>query len=47
MAFFATLKGSNRYAILHRTQTAKTPKTRAERIARFVAMLEHGEVFHP
>ncbi|HMC97713.1 MAG TPA: YdeI/OmpD-associated family protein, partial [Flavobacteriales bacterium] len=23
-AFFATLKGSNRYAILHRTQTAKT-----------------------
>ncbi|MEO8590858.1 MAG: YdeI/OmpD-associated family protein [Flavobacteriales bacterium] len=46
-AFFATLKGSNRYAILYRTQTAKKPETRAKRIATFVAMLERGEAFHP
>jgi len=46
-AFFTTLKGSNRYAILHRTQTAMRPETRAKRIATFVAMLERGEVFYP
>lgn len=46
-AFFATLKGSNRFAILHRTQTAKLPATRAKRIATFVAMLERGEVIYP
>lgn len=46
-AFFATLTGSNRFAILHRTQTAQLPATRAKRIATFVAMLERGEVFYP
>lgn len=46
-AFFATIKGNNRFAIVHRTQTAKTPATRAKRIATFVAMLERGEVFYP
>ncbi len=46
-AFFATLTGSNRFAILHRTQTAKLPATRAKRIATFVAMLERGDVFYP
>jgi uncharacterized protein YdeI (YjbR/CyaY-like superfamily) len=38
-AFFETLKGANRYAILYRIQTAVKPETRARRIAEFVAML--------
>src|SRR5262245_55297719 len=42
-AFFATLKGQNRYAILHRVQTAKKPETRARRIEKFVAMCAAGE----
>jgi uncharacterized protein YdeI (YjbR/CyaY-like superfamily) len=45
-AFFATLKGANRYAILYRIGTAKKPETRARRIAEFVAMLERGETVH-
>jgi uncharacterized protein YdeI (YjbR/CyaY-like superfamily) len=46
-AFFATLSGQNRYAILHRIQTAKRAETRARRIERFVAMLAAGETLHP
>jgi uncharacterized protein YdeI (YjbR/CyaY-like superfamily) len=46
-AFFATLKGRNRYAILFRLQTAKRPETRAKRLRDFVAMLERGETLHP
>ena len=46
-AFFATLSSQNRYAILHRIQTAKKPKTRAGRIERFVAMLERRETLYP
>jgi uncharacterized protein YdeI (YjbR/CyaY-like superfamily) len=46
-AFFETLSSQNRYAILHRVQTAKKPETRARRIATFVAMLERGETLHP
>jgi uncharacterized protein YdeI (YjbR/CyaY-like superfamily) len=45
-AFFDTLKGQNRFAILHRVQTAVKPETRARRIAQFVAMLERGETIH-
>jgi uncharacterized protein YdeI (YjbR/CyaY-like superfamily) len=45
--FFARLKGRNRYAILHRVQTAKKPETRARRIETFVAMLARGETLHP
>ena len=41
--FFATLNSQNRYAILHRIQTAKKPETRAKRIAQFVEMLAKGE----
>ena len=41
-SFFATLRGANRYAILHRIQTARHPETRARRIAQFVAMLAEG-----
>ena len=46
-AFFATLKGANRYAILYRIQSAVKPETRARRIAEFVAMLQRGETLHP
>jgi uncharacterized protein YdeI (YjbR/CyaY-like superfamily) len=45
-AFFATLNGANRYAILYRVTTAKKPETRAKRIAEFVAMLKRGETIH-
>jgi uncharacterized protein YdeI (YjbR/CyaY-like superfamily) len=43
---FATLSGSNRYAILYRIQEAKRPETRARRIAQIVEMLARGETFH-
>jgi uncharacterized protein YdeI (YjbR/CyaY-like superfamily) len=46
-AAFAALDGRNRYAVLHRIQTAKRPETRARRIERFVAMLAAGETLHP
>jgi uncharacterized protein YdeI (YjbR/CyaY-like superfamily) len=42
-AFFAGLDSQNRYAILHRVQTAKKPETRARRIAQFVTMLSRRE----
>lgn len=45
-AFFATLKGANRYAILYRVGTAKKPETRAKRIGEFMALLERGETIH-
>jgi len=45
--FFEALDGANRYAILYRVQTAKKPATRADRIARFVAMCARGETLHP
>lgn len=46
-AFFATLKGANRYAILYRIHDAKTAKTRAARIEKFVAMLALHQTIHP
>lgn len=46
-AFFATLKSTNRYAILFRVHTAKKLETRAKRIAQFVEMLEKGETLYP
>ncbi len=46
-AFFDALDAANRYAILYRVQTAKRPQTRAERIARFVAMCARHETIHP
>ncbi len=45
-AFFATLRGANRYAILYRVQDAQRPETRTRRIDRFVAMLARGETLH-
>ncbi|HQW05094.1 MAG TPA: YdeI/OmpD-associated family protein [Flavobacteriales bacterium] len=44
--FFDTLKGSNRYAILHRLHTAKKAETRARRLTLFISMLERGETIH-
>ena len=45
-AFFETLKGANRYSILHRIQTAVKPETRARRITQFIGMLERNETIH-
>ncbi len=45
-AFFKTLDGANRYAILWRIQTVKKAETRARKIELFVAMLERGERIH-
>jgi uncharacterized protein YdeI (YjbR/CyaY-like superfamily) len=45
-AFFDTLTGANRYAILYRVHEAKKPETRAARIAKFVAMCARGETVH-
>jgi len=46
-AFFSGLDRQNRYAILHRIQTAKRPETRARRIAQFVALLAEGKKLYP
>jgi uncharacterized protein YdeI (YjbR/CyaY-like superfamily) len=46
-AAFERLDSANRYAILHRLQTAKRPGTRERRIAKFVEMLSRGERIHP
>ncbi len=46
-AFFDELDAANRYAILYRVTTAKKPETRAERIAKFVAMCAAGKTIHP
>ena len=46
-AFFAGLDSRNRYAVLHRIATARTPATRAARIRVFVEMLEKGELLYP
>jgi len=44
--FFATLSGSNRFAILYRIHDAKRAETRTRRIEKFVAMLARGETIH-
>jgi len=46
-AFFEELDSANRYAILYRVQTAKTPETRSERVQRFVTMCARHETIHP
>jgi uncharacterized protein YdeI (YjbR/CyaY-like superfamily) len=46
-AFFETLDGSNRYAVLYRIGDAKKAETRARRIEKFVAMLARHETLHP
>lgn len=44
-AFFATLTGANRYAILYRLHDAK-PTAREGKLAQFVAMLARRETIH-
>ena len=46
-AFFETLDGRNRYAVLYRIQDVKKAETRARRIEKYVAMLARGEKLHP
>jgi hypothetical protein len=46
-AFFATIDGRNRYAVLFRIQNSKKHETRAKKIAQFVEMLANGEKLHP
>jgi hypothetical protein len=45
-AFFATLSGANRYAILYRIGAVKRAEARARKIASFIAMLERHETVH-
>jgi uncharacterized protein YdeI (YjbR/CyaY-like superfamily) len=45
-AFFATLKGADRYAVLYRIHDAKTEETRVARIEKFVSMLALGQTIH-
>lgn len=46
-AFFATLDGTNRYALLYHIQDAGKPETRARRIERFIAMLNDRKKPYP
>jgi uncharacterized protein YdeI (YjbR/CyaY-like superfamily) len=46
-SFFETLDSHNRYAILYRVHDARSPETRAKRIAAYVQMLAEGETLHP
>jgi uncharacterized protein YdeI (YjbR/CyaY-like superfamily) len=46
-AFFATLDGRNRYAVLFRIQTAKKAETRARRIKQLAKMLSQHETIYP
>lgn len=45
-AFFATLTGANRYAILYRIGAVKRAETRTRKIEEYVAMLERNETIH-
>lgn len=45
-AAFAALDSRNRYAMVHRIQTARQAVTRERNAAKFVAMLERGERIH-
>lgn len=44
---FATLDATNRYAILHRIETAGKPETRAARVRKYTDMLANGERIYP
>lgn len=44
---FGILTSQNRYAILFRIEDARAAKTRADRIATYVAMLAEGRTLHP
>ena len=44
--FFSSLKSVNRYAIIYRLQTARTPELRAKKLAQFVEMLNKKETIY-
>ncbi len=46
-AFFQTLDGRNRYAVLFRLHNATKPETRARRLSTFVTMLEEEQTLYP
>lgn len=46
-ATFDTLKGQNRYSVIHRVVTAPSPASRANRVARLVGRLEEGWTPYP
>ncbi len=46
-ARFATLSRQNRYAVLFRLQTARTPAVRATRMKALIALLAQGKTPHP
>jgi len=46
-AMFEALTAVNRYALIYRTTTVKTPSVRAAKIEGFVAMLAAGETPYP
>lgn len=45
-AFFTSLNSVNRYAIIYRLQTARTPELRAKKLAGFIEMLNKKEKMH-
>ena len=45
-AFFQTLKGAKRYAVLYRLHEVRSPDKRAAAIAKWVAKLERGETVY-
>jgi uncharacterized protein YdeI (YjbR/CyaY-like superfamily) len=45
-AFFDTLKGANRYALLYRLHDVRGPARREAAVAKWVAMLARGETVH-
>ncbi|MEI9941515.1 MAG: YdeI/OmpD-associated family protein [Pseudomonadota bacterium] len=45
-AFFSTLSGANRYAVLFRVQAPKKPETRARKIRELIEMLEQSKTIH-
>ncbi|HEY4153126.1 MAG TPA: YdeI/OmpD-associated family protein [Pseudolysinimonas sp.] len=46
-AFFTTLSGQNRYAILFRLGNVKKAETKTRKVAEYVAMLARGETIYP
>lgn len=46
-AMFAALSSQNRYAVLHRLETARATDTRRRLLEAFVSMLARGETLHP
>lgn len=45
-AFFKSLESVNRFAIIYRLQTTRTPELRAKKLAGFIEMLKRKEKIH-